>query len=109
MIRDPYFHAGEVDRQALDAANERAIYYGAMGFLDARTYTLDALAFMAAERISYPSAVAVSLPLSVLAPAVITWGGLDPLDVTPDHGISPKDVRRMSKRDFLRFSYQIVN
>ncbi len=109
MIRIPYFHPGEVDRQALDAANERAIYYGSMGLLDPRTYTMDALAFMAAERISYPAAVAVSLPLSVVAPAVVTWGGLDPLDVTPDHGTSPKDIRRMSKRDFLRYSYQFVN
>ena len=109
MIRHPYFYAGELDREAADAANQRAIHYGAMGFLDPRTYTVDALSFMAAGRMSYSAAVAMSLPLSVAAPAAITWGGLDPLDLTPDHGTSPKDIRRMSKRDFLRYSYQFVN
>lgn len=92
MIRHPYVAHGEIDHQALEAAQTRAVYYGSAGFADPRTYTLDVYAIRRLEKQPWKATVRLSLQAAAYGAAfygAMGYLGVDPLNVTPGYGISP--------------------
>jgi hypothetical protein len=86
MIRHPY-----PDEQSRHAARQRMVYYGLPGMVDPRTYTLDPYIFVRAG-LSWKAAMALSLKMAVGTSMVLAaagYIGMDPMNVTPGHGISP--------------------
>ena len=89
MIVHPYINSGEIDRQAIDAANQRMMYYGTMGLLDPRTYTLDVYAIRKLERQPWKSTLRMSAAAAGYGAATMmaaAYLGYDPMEVTPGYG-----------------------
>lgn len=92
MIQHSYVGHGQIDHQALEAAKARAVYYGAAGFVDPRTYTLDVYAIRRLEKQPWKATVRLSLQAAGYGAAfgaAMGYMGIDPLNVTPEYGISP--------------------
>jgi len=112
MIQHPYWRGGEFQADAHDAAVRRAAYYGTLGLLDPRTYTVEPWLFHRAG-MSWGSAVATSLRMAVwTVPIAATLGylGYDPLNVTPGYGLTSERETSMdplgNPLDFGKFDYR---
>ncbi len=106
MIEHPYVMHGEIDRQAIDAANQRMIYYGTMGLLDPRTYTVDVYAIRKIERQPWKVTLRMSAAAAGYGAAtamMISHYGYDPLDVTPGYGhdVEQKEPFALDLRSLL--------
>ncbi len=89
----PYVQGGQLDRQAIEAANQRTVYYGTLGFMDPRTYTLDV--YMIRKMAKQPWAATIRLSAQAAMIGAATAGvlghlGYDVLNVTPGYGYSPE-------------------
>jgi hypothetical protein len=92
MIQHPYVGHGAIDHQALDAAQQRAEYYGMMGVYDPRTYTIDPLIIRRVEKQPWKVVGRMSLHAMVVGVAfgaALGYMGYDPLNVTPGYGMTP--------------------
>lgn len=95
MMVHPYVQGGELDRQAIDAANQRTVYYGTLGLMDPRTYTLDV--YMIRKVAKQPWAVTLRMSAEAAAIGAATSGlfghysPVDPFEVTPEYSQLPEE------------------
>ena len=93
MIEHPYYELAELDRDAHEAAKTRALYYGAAGFVDPRTYTVDVYTIRRVYKQPWLGTLRLSLQAAGYGAAYgATMGylGFDLLNVTPGYGFSPE-------------------
>ncbi len=91
MMVHPYVRGGQLDRQAIEAANQRTVYYGTLGFIDPRTYTLDVYMIRKVSKQSWKATLGLSVQAAAYGAAfgaVMGYLGYDPLNVTPGYGMS---------------------
>jgi hypothetical protein len=94
MMYIPVWHDQTREELAIasQASIDRGIYYGTLGALDPRTYTLDVMAGRAVG-LSTTRALGYSLVNAVMGTAFAGYIGIDPLNRTPGYGLSPGDIR----------------
>lgn len=93
MIEHPYYQLGKLEREAHEAAKTRAIYYGAAGLVDPRTYTVDVYTIRRLYKQPWRATIRMSLQAAgygVAVGALFGYLGFDPLNVTPGYGFSPE-------------------
>ena len=87
MMEHPYVRGGQLDRQAIEAANQRSVYYGTLGFMDPRTYTLDVFLIRVIEKQTWKSTIRMSGQAAMIGAATAGLFGhyspVDPFELTP--------------------------
>ncbi len=89
MMEHPYVRGGQLDRQAIDAANQRTVYYGTLGFMDPRTYTLDVYMIRRIGKHPWKSTIRLSGQAAMIGAATSGLFGhyspVDPFELTPEY------------------------
>ncbi len=103
----PYVQGGQLDRQAIDAANQRTVYYGTLGFMDPRTYTLDVYMIRKVAKQPWASTIRMSAQAAMIGAATAGLFGhyspVDPIGITPEESyeVSEYDAFGIDMRSLL--------